>query len=74
MPQDASTELASAVHVPVQYQQYTDFYEHAVCVPNAMCLPSFRRHLCLVRESFGFTDQAEQARVLSLACQALQQV
>ncbi|KAF5842813.1 hypothetical protein DUNSADRAFT_4697 [Dunaliella salina] len=73
-PWDGSTQLANAIHVPVQYQHYTEYYEHAFCAPNAMCLPSFRRHLCLIKDSFGFTDQPRQAKVLALACRALHQI
>mmetsp|Transcript_22530 Transcript_22530/g.62245 ORF Transcript_22530/g.62245 Transcript_22530/m.62245 type:complete len:484 (+) Transcript_22530:283-1734(+) len=73
-PWDGSTQMANAIHVPVQYQHYTEYYEHAFCAPNAMCLPSFRRHLCLLKDSFGYTDQPRQAKILTTACRALHQV
>eukprot|EP00983_Pelagomonas_calceolata_P095185 1157977-Pelagomonas_calceolata.AAC.2 len=66
--------MANAIHVPVQYQHYTEYYEHAFCAPNAMCLPSFRRHLCLLKDSFGYTDQPRQAKILTTACRALHQL
>jgi hypothetical protein len=72
-PWDAgNTEgVALALNVPVEYQLFTDYFEHAVCAPGVQCLLSFKRHLCLVGHAFSFSQQPLRVRNVVAACEAL---